>query len=121
VKAPLFALVVILTNVFGNFFIARGMRAIPDQVQSPVQLISAIFTPWVALGIVLLIAWLVSRTVFFSFADLSYVLPVTALGYVASVVMGHFFLNENIAPQRWVGSLLICAGAMLVGRDSPRT
>ena len=117
-KAPLFALVVVLTNSLGNFFIARGMRGIPEQIRSPVQLIAAIFTPWVALGIVLLIAWLGTRMAFFSFADLSYVLPVTSLGYVANALMGHFFLGEHITPQRWLGTVLICAGAALVGRES---
>ena len=117
-KAPLFALVVILTNSLGNFFIARGMRAIPQQVQSPLDLIQAIFSPWVALGIALLITWLLSRIAFFSFADLSYVLPVTSLGYVLSAVMGHFLLGESITPLRWLGTLFIFAGAVLVGRGS---
>ena len=119
-KAPLFALVVVVTNALGNFFIARGMRGLPERIQSPFELIAALFTPWVALGVVLLITWLLSRMAFLSFADLSFVLPVTSLGYVASALMGHFFLGELITPKRWLGTALICAGAILVGLHSHR-
>jgi len=53
-----------------------------------------------------------------SWADLSFVLPVTSLGYAASAFLGRFFLNEQIAPQRWGGILLIVAGTILVGLGS---
>jgi len=116
-KIPLFAAIVIFTNAFGNFFIARGMRALPS-VGTAADLIVAIFTPWVGLGIALLITWLLSRMMFLSFADLSYVLPLTSLGYVLSAVLGHFFLDEKITTQRWLGTGLIMMGTMLVGTGS---
>ena len=119
-KTPLFALVVIFTNAFGNFFIARGMRQLPA-LGHPADLIVAIFTPWVGLGIALLITWLLSRMMFLSFADLSYMLPLTSLGYVLSAVLGRFFLNEQITSQRWAGTALIMIGTMLVGSGSPGT
>ena len=119
-KTPLFAFVVIFTNALGNFFIARGMREIPA-VGNPADLIIAIFTPWVGLGILLLITWLLSRMMFLSFADLSYMLPLTSLGYVLSVVLGRFFLNEQITPQRWGGTVMIMIGTLLVGGGNPDT
>jgi uncharacterized membrane protein len=70
-------------------------------------------------GIALLILWLLSRMALLSWADLSYVLPVTSLGYVASAIIGRFFLNEQITPTRWMGTALIVAGTILVGRGSP--
>ena len=70
-------------------------------------------------GIALLILWLLSRMALLSWADLSYVLPVTSLGYVASALIGRFFLNEQITPARWAGTLLIVAGTVLVGVGSP--
>jgi uncharacterized membrane protein len=119
-KTPLFAVVVILTNAFGNFFLARGMRALPA-LGSPADLIVAIFTPWVGLGIALLITWLLSRMMFLSFADLSYMLPLTALGYVLSAVLGHVFLKEQITTQRWLGTAFIMMGTMLVGTGNTET
>ncbi len=117
-KTRLFAAIVILSNTLGNFFIARGMRGLAVPADSALHMLLAIFTPWVALGIALLILWLLSRMVLLSWADLSYVLPVTSLGYVANALMGHFFLGEHITLARWSGTLLIVAGTVLVGMGS---
>jgi len=117
-KTRWFAAIVILSNTLGNFFIARGMRGLAVPADSALHMLLAIFTPWVALGIALLILWLLSRMVLLSWADLSYVLPVTSLGYVLNALMGHFFLGEHISMARWSGTLLIVAGTVLVGMGS---
>ena len=78
------------------------------------------FQPWVGLGILLLILWLLTRMALLSRADLSYVLPVTSFGYVASAVLARFFLNEQITGLRWAGTLLIVIGTVLVGLGNPR-
>lgn len=116
-KTKLFAAIVILSNAFGNFALDRGMR---NRVTSTVlDYILAIFTPWVMLGISLLILWMLSRMALLSWADLSYVLPVTSLGYAANALIGRFFLHEQVSGSRWAGTLLIVAGTMLVGLGSP--
>jgi uncharacterized membrane protein len=56
-----------------------------------------------------------------SWADLSYVLPVTALGYVLTVLAGRVLLTEQVTGKRWAGTLLIVAGVFLVGRTPVRT
>jgi len=117
-KTRLFAAIVILSNTLGNFSIARGMRGLAVPADSALHMVRAIFAPWVALGVVLLILWLLTRMVLLSWADLSYVLPVTSLGYVANALMGHFFLGEHITLARWSGTLLIVAGTVLVGMGS---
>ena len=50
--------------------------------------IQALFDPWVAVGVALLILWLLSRMTLLSWADLSYVLPVTSIGYVLTALAG---------------------------------
>jgi len=112
-KTRVFAVIVILSNAFGNFFLDRGMHG--RVTNTPVEYVTAILTPWVMAGISLLILWLLSRMALLSWADLSYVLPVTSLGYVASALIGYFWLNEHITPHRWAGTLLIVAGTILVG------
>lgn len=117
-KTQLFTVIVVLSNALGNFALAWGMRG---RVTSGVAgYLAAIFSPWVIVGITLLILWLLSRMALLSWADLSYVLPVTSLGYVASAFIGRYFLNEQITPTRWLGTGLIVAGTILVGRGSPR-
>ena len=44
---------VILSNAFGNFFLDRGMHG--RVTTTPVEYVAAILTPWVMLGISLLI------------------------------------------------------------------
>jgi len=112
-KTRVFALIVILSNAFGNLFLDRGMHG--RVTTTPLEYVAAILTPWVLLGITLLILWLLSRMALLSWADLSYVLPVTSLGYVASAMLGRFFLNEHITAHRWAGTALIVAGTILVG------
>ena len=116
-KTRLFAAIVTLTNALGNFSIALGMRSLAVPADSVLHMLRAIFTPWVALGIALLIVWLLSRMMLLSWADLSYVLPVTSLGYVANAVMGHFFLGEHISLLRGSGILVIIAGILLLAQS----
>lgn len=121
-KTLAFAILVILSNALGNFSLTWGLRHRGQTLTlSPLSYIEAIFSPWVTVGVVLLILWLLSRMALFSWADLSYVLPVTSLGYVANAVLGWLFLGENITPARWAGILLIVAGTTLVGVRAPHT
>jgi uncharacterized membrane protein len=119
-KSRLFAAIVVFSNAFGNLFLTWGMRHGAETItSSPLSFIYAIFNPWVSLGICLLIIWMLSKMAFLSWADLSYVLPVTALGYVINALLGRLFLGEDVTPARWAGILLITAGVVLVGLGNP--
>jgi len=121
-KTRAFAAIVILSNAFGNLSLTWGLRnGSGELTASPLSFLRAIFSPWVSLGICLLIAWLISRMLLLSWADLSYVLPVTAFGYVLTAVLSRIFLGEQITPARWAGTLLIMAGVILVGLGNPHT
>ena len=89
---------------------------------TPLEYITVLFHPWVTLGVVLMIVWMLSRMALLSWADLSYVLPVTAVGYVLVALVGRVLLNEQITMQRWAGIGLIVAGVALVsGGSAPQT
>jgi drug/metabolite transporter (DMT)-like permease len=121
-KTVIMTLVVVLSSVIGNFLLAWGMRQTsPDALGSPVGYIAVLFNPWVALGVILLIVWLVSQMLLLSWADLSYVLPVTSAGYVLTALAGRLFLGEQISAARWAGVTLIMAGVALVGRTHHST
>jgi drug/metabolite transporter (DMT)-like permease len=110
------AAIVVLSSVFGNFFLKKGM---PAELPTPWSYIAVLFQPWVALGVVLLILWMMSRMALLSWADLSYVLPVTAIGYVLVALMGRLFLEERISVKRWAGIVLIVAGVAMVSLGTP--
>jgi uncharacterized membrane protein len=107
VKTRVFAAIVILSNVLGNLALSWGLKHY------------GLFSPYVFLGVALLIVWLLSRMTLLSWADLSYVLPVTSVGYVLTVFLGKYFFAEQITWQRWLGSLLIVGGMIVVGRTYP--
>jgi len=114
-------LIVVFSNAFGNFFMKRGLPE-SAQLSTPLEYIGALFQPWVALGVALLIVWQMSRLALLSWADLSYVLPVTSVGYVLVALIGKVMLNEAITDRRWVGIVLIMAGVALVsGGSTPST
>jgi drug/metabolite transporter (DMT)-like permease len=120
VKTWVFVVVVVFSNAFGDFFMKRGL---PDSARltTPLDYIGMLFQPWVALGVVLLILWQLSRMALLSWADLSYVLPVTSVGYVVVALIGKLLLDEAITPRRWAGIVLIMAGVALVSVGSPST
>ncbi len=117
-KTQLFAALTIISNVAGNSFLTRGMQDLGGIGNSPLALIGALFHPWVALGVVLLIVWTLTHMALLSWADLSYVMPVTAISYVVTAFAGRLFLGENVSTARWVGIVLVTAGVTLVGRTA---
>src|SRR5271170_3699241 len=106
----------------GNSSMAWGMKQVPEKMSmDPALYLRAMLNPFVALGIAALILALLTRMALLSLADLSFVLPVTAVGYVIAVFLGKVFLHEAVTRQRWLGTLLIFAGAALVGSTSRNT
>lgn len=121
-KTRLVTLVVILANVLGDSSLRVGLRQVGSLVaKSPVAYLSALFNPWVAVGVSLLILWMLSHMALLSWADLSYVLPVTSLGYALVAVCGRVFLHESVTVSRWAGIFLIVSGVLLVGRTEFNT
>ena len=121
-KTRILTAVVVLSNVLGNSLLSRGMRSVGVLLSlSPLPYVQALFNPWVAVGVSLLIVWLLSHMALLSWADLSYVLPMTAVAYVLVAVVGTLFLHEQVSLVRWAGITLIMLGVILVGRTSPRT
>jgi uncharacterized membrane protein len=121
-KTALLAAMVVICNVSGNFLLSIGMRDVGETVSaSPVPYIRAVFNRWVLLGIALLAGWMFANLSLLSWADLSYVLPVTAVGYVLSALMGALFLKEQVTAVRWTGIAMITCGAVVVGLTTPRT
>ncbi len=111
-----------LTNVAGNSMLGAGMQQIGATLSfSPFDYIPALLNPWVLAGTTILILWMLTRLALLSRADLSYILPLTAIAYVLVALVGHFLLQEQISMARWAGILVISMGVVLVGGTPPRT
>lgn len=120
-KTRVLAAIVILANVLGNLFLSLGLRQRGADFGSIRAYLEVFASPWVSLGVCILILWMLSRLALLSWADLSYVLPITSIGYVLTAFVGKFFLGEEISAFRWAGTLLIAAGIALVSTTSIRT
>ena len=106
----------------GDSCLSRGMAAMPAiTLAHPASLIAAVFTPWIALGIALLIGFFASYLTALSWADLTFVLPATAFGYVIIALLSRFWLNESISLERWAGILLITLGVGFVAQGPSLT
>ena len=106
----------------GDSCLKRGMAAMPPiTLAHPGALIAAVFTPWIALGIALLIGFFASYLTALSWADLTFVLPATAFGYVIIALLSRFWLNESISLERWAGIVLITLGVGFVAQGPSLT
>lgn len=106
---------VVIFAACGDVCLARGMRdfgAVTSANWS--HLLTALGNPWIVGGICLLIGFFGSYLTALSWADLTYVLPATAVSYVLMALLGKFFLHENVTPSHWLGIALITLGVGFV-------
>ncbi len=99
----------------GDSMLSHGMKQIGSISLHHLQgLVVAVLNPWVAVGILLLFAFFTSYMNALSWADLTYVLPATSLGYVLLALVAKFALHEQISLLRWFGIALISGGVGFV-------
>ena len=99
----------------GDSLLSHGMKQLGSISLNHLQgVIFAILNPWVAAGIILLLAFFASYMTALSWADLTYVLPATSLGYVLLALIAKFVLHEQVSALRWVGIALIAVGVSFV-------
>jgi uncharacterized membrane protein len=99
----------------GDSLLSYGMKQVGNISLSHFStLLLAIVNPWVSLGIVLLLGFFVTYMSALSWADLTYVLPASSLGYVLLALIARFALHEKISPMRWLGIALVSAGVGFV-------
>jgi drug/metabolite transporter (DMT)-like permease len=113
---------VALSAPLGDTCLSRGMTSLPSiSLAHPLSLVNAVFTPWIAAGIVLLIGFFASYLTALSWADLTYVLPATAFGNVIVALLSKYWLHEPISLQRWAGIVLITVGVGFVAQGPSLT
>jgi drug/metabolite transporter (DMT)-like permease len=110
---------VVVFGTVGEIFVSRAMKE-NGEVKNfgPVALLEVILralrVKWMWLGVGMMAVGFFSLLAVFSVANVSFVVPVTALSYVVGALGGRFFLGERVNLQRWLGILLVCAGVVLV-------
>lgn len=106
---------VTLCASIGDSLLSRGMKQVGGiSLHRLPDVILAVLNPFVALGILLLLGFFACYMTALSWADLTYVLPATSLGYVLLTLIAKFYLHEAVTASRWIGILLIAAGVGFV-------
>lgn len=122
----------IVAQAAGDVFLTKGMKTLTsletnggglsDSLSEVLHLaLQAMQSPMVWVGTLLLIVFFALFSAALSWADLSFVLPATAFGYVLNVAAGYYFLNEVVSPRRWAGAVIITLGVLFVSRSGHRT
>jgi drug/metabolite transporter (DMT)-like permease len=110
--------ILVMAGTAGDLALACAMKCVGHVDLSPACVIRGIIGGfrqlWLWIGVMLHMAAFVSFLALLSWADVSVVVPASALSYIAGVAGAKLFLREQIDHERWVGVLLIAVGVALV-------
>lgn len=104
----------------GDVFFSRGMQCLGEVRFGGVRCIPSLVkrvvsNPFVVAGAFSMAIHLCAYVAVLSWVDVSVANPLTALSYVLATAYTVVFMRESVCFQRWLGVLLITAGAVLVG------
>jgi bacterial/archaeal transporter family protein len=122
-KTAIFIVVAVLTNSFGNLLLSLGMSRMPDFYRVPFlhYLFLLVANPFVIPGVVVSLIYALVQLSLFSWADLSYVVPLIASSYIVTTILSRFILHEQVVLARWLGVVLISLGVALIAKTPPHT
>ena len=114
----LFALIVV-AGTGGELCVSRAMKVVGDAKNfRPREImrvvLSALRVPWMWLGVGMMATAFFALLAALSVFNVSFVVPVTALSYVAGAFGSATFLRERVNKRRWLGVLLVAIGVTLV-------
>jgi drug/metabolite transporter (DMT)-like permease len=114
----------ILAGASGDVLVSKGMKQVGEiATVNPVELlragIRAAHNPFVVAGVLGLAVYFFSFSTVLSWADVSLVVPISALSFLLTTYVAQRALGEHVTPQRWCGTLLIVIGVILVARSQP--
>lgn len=117
-KTALLLASLVVFSSLGEIFSARGMKQVGDV---EFRLTAILPTIWRAarnrslwLAVVCLATSFFSFLSLLSYADLSYVIPLTAITYLTNTIGAKFFLKEQISSARWMGTLMVAVGVGVI-------
>ena len=118
----LILLAVMLTAAVGDTLLSHGMKQVgPVSLGHLGMLLAAMRNPWIITGILCLLGFFASYLTALSWADLTFVLPATAFGYVVVALLSKFWLHETVSLYRWAGIVLIVCGVGFVANGPSLT
>jgi drug/metabolite transporter (DMT)-like permease len=120
-KTFLLVVVAVVLGGAGHVMLAKGMKPVGDLIEAPSGRLGGMVTrvlasPWIILGVALQALFFFVYVALLSRADVSQLLPLTALDYIVVALLAQWALGEVLTPARWAGIGLIVVGVALVAR-----
>ncbi len=120
-KTLVVVLIATICAAVGESFLSYGMRRIGYANPSVGEWFAMVATnPYVFIGVFFLAGFFFLYLAALSWADLSYVMPLTALSYLFAAVLAKVYLKEDISWLRWTGIIVIVIGIALVAAEEGR-
>jgi drug/metabolite transporter (DMT)-like permease len=112
-------LLIIVAGTGGELCVSRAMKSVGEVTDfRPKAIVEVILRAlqdgWMWAGVGLMATAFFSLLGALSFMNVSFVVPVTALSYVAGALGAILFLRERVSRRRWVGVVLVSLGVTLV-------
>jgi drug/metabolite transporter (DMT)-like permease len=120
-KTMVLVLIAAVIGGTGHVMLAKGMKTVGDLTEAPTgrlggMVARAVANPWLLLGVALQATFFFTYLTLLSRADVSLVLPMTAVDYIVVALLAQALLAEVVTPARWAGIGLIVVGVALVSR-----
>jgi len=120
-KTFLLVLIAVALGGAGHVMLAKGMKPVGDLTEAPVgrlggMIVRAVSNPWLLVGVVFQASFFFLYLTLLSRAEVSQVLPMTALDYVVVALLAQMLLGEGVTALRWAGIALIVTGVFLVSQ-----
>jgi drug/metabolite transporter (DMT)-like permease len=106
----------------GNVLLRKGMKQVGSITNFSVASLASSFLKvatnlTVISGVALDAVFFGCLLIALSWAEVSVVLPLTAMGYITTAIAAKIFLHEDITLLRWAGTIAIVVGCILVGKS----
>lgn len=111
--------VIVGAGTGGELCVSRAMKSVGEATSfHPAAILKVVLRalrqPWMWGGVGMMALAFFALLGALSTYNVSFVVPVTALSYVAGAFGGVVFLHERVGVRRWIGVLLVAIGVTLV-------
>ncbi|MBI2157648.1 MAG: EamA family transporter [Candidatus Rokubacteria bacterium] len=121
-KTMVLVLIAAIIGGTGHVLLSKGMKTVGDLTEAPAAHLGgmvgrAVSNPWLLLGVALQATFFFMYLTLLSRANVSQVLPMTAIDYIVVALLAQLLLAEVVTPARWAGIGFIVVGVALVSRS----
>jgi uncharacterized membrane protein len=119
IKLILILLIALVFEAGGVIFLSVGLKQIGQAESISRSEITRLVRRgatnfYILMGVLFEAVFFAALLYLMSQSQVSFIWPLTSLGFVLTTLAARFILNETVTFSRWMGVVLIMAGAMLI-------